>query len=80
MNIIPVTAKIFRIIVKTDSPKNEITGYDEARQGYRLNIRASAQEGEANRMIIKFLTKELGKPVEIMSGKTSRQKLIRILE
>jgi uncharacterized protein (TIGR00251 family) len=72
--------KIFKVIVKPNSSKNEIIGYDEARQGYLLNIKARPEDGKANIMIIKFLTKEIGKPVEIMSGKASRQKLIRILE
>ncbi len=47
----------------------------------KVSIAASPTEGEANRLLIKFLSETLGVPksqVHILSGETSRQKNVWI--
>jgi uncharacterized protein len=65
------------IIVKANSPKNEITGYDDARKALKVNIKAPAENNKANIEIIKFFSKETGKKVKIISGLTNKKKIIR---
>lgn len=67
-----------KIIVKANSPKTEVTGYDEAREAVKINVHAQPSEGKANIEIIKYFSKLLKKKVEIKSGKTSKEKILRI--
>ncbi|NQV09027.1 YggU family protein [Candidatus Woesearchaeota archaeon] len=69
----------FKIIVKTCSPKNEIIGFDEEKQAYRVNIKAVPEKGKANIEIVKFFSKLLKKRVEIIKGLKSREKILRII-
>lgn len=71
-------SRIVSIIVRPGSSKNEITGYDAEREAYRINIAAPPQDNKANRELLKFLTKELKKKVEIKSGLKSKKKIISI--
>ena len=68
----------FKIIVKANSSKNEILEYDEIKKGYRANIKAKAEDNEANKEIIKFLSKTIGKRVIIKSGLRSKEKIIEV--
>ena len=68
----------FKIIVKANSSKNEILEYDEIKKGYRINIKAKAEDNEANKEIIKFLSKTIGKRVVIKSGLKSKEKIIEV--
>ncbi len=67
-----------KITVKTGSPKTEIIGYDESKKALKLGVHAPPTEGKANLEIIKFFSKTLKKKVEIKSGKTSKEKLLKI--
>ena len=67
----------FKIIVKPNSSKNEILGYDDAKKGYRVNIKAKAEDNKANIEVIKFLSRLLGKRVRIVRGLKGKEKLIR---
>ena len=64
-------------IVKPNSTKNEIVGYDESKDAYRINIKAKAEGGKANLELIKFLTKLSGKNVRILKGKSSKLKVLK---
>ena len=66
------------ITVKTNSPKTEITGYDDSKKALKVNVHAQPEKGKANAEIIKFFTKLIKKKVEIVSGKTSKTKVLRI--
>ncbi|MBI4159455.1 YggU family protein [Candidatus Woesearchaeota archaeon] len=68
----------FKIIVKANSKKNEVIGYDELKKGYNVRIKAKAEDNKANKEIIKFLSKTSGKKVRIVSGLRSKEKLIEI--
>lgn len=69
----------FKVIVKTNQPKTEITKYDNSKDTLRMNVHAQPIEGKANEEIIKYFKKQYKLQVEIKSGKTSKEKLIKIL-
>ena len=68
-----------KIIVKTNSNKTEITGYDETKKALKLSVASLPIEGKANIEIIKFFKKEHKLNVEIKTGKTSKEKLLKII-
>lgn len=72
--------RLLKIIVKPNSPKNEITSIDEDRNALRVSIKAPPDKGKANKEVMKFFSKLLKKKVEIVSGLKSREKLIKILD
>ena len=47
-------------------------------ESIKIDIAAPAEGGKANTELIKYLEKECGADVEIVSGRTSRHKLMRI--
>ena len=67
------------IIVKTNSNETKITCYDENKKALKLNVASLPIEGKANIEIIKFFKKEYKMNVEIKSGKTSKEKLLKII-
>ncbi|MBN1156775.1 YggU family protein [Candidatus Woesearchaeota archaeon] len=64
-----------KVIVKPNSGKNEIS-YDEERKAYVVRIKASPHDGKANIELLKFLHKHFKKRAEIITGATSREKII----
>jgi hypothetical protein len=68
----------FKIIVKPNSSKNEVLGYDKIRGAYRVAIKAKPENNKANIEIIKFLSKLLKKKVRIIAGLKGREKLIEV--
>ena len=69
----------FKILVKTNKPKTIINSYEKDRDLFLVNLHAQPIDGKANIEIIKFFKKNYKMNVEIISGKTSKEKLIRIL-
>jgi len=67
-----------KILVKPNAKKNEILGYDENRKAVKTAIAAQAEKGKANMEVIKFFSKLLKKQVQIKSGLTSKEKLLKI--
>lgn len=68
-----------KIIVKTNCNKTEIVSYDESRDAFKVNVAAQPIDGKANKEIIKYFSKLLKKRVEIKSGVTSKEKLLKIV-
>lgn len=70
---------IFKIYVQPKASKNAVVGlHDDA---LKIRLTAPPIDGAANKMCIKFLSKQLDIPksaLEIISGHTSRTKLIFI--
>lgn len=66
-----------KVIVKTKSGKSEVAGFDEARQAYKVNVKAAPEKGEANVEVLKVLKKHFKKDFRIISGFTSKEKLIQ---
>jgi len=72
-----MTMKTLTIHIKTNAPCTEIL--EKTPAFWRIAVAAKPIDGDANRELIKFLEKELGAKVEIIRGKTSRKKLIKIV-
>ena len=65
-----------KIIVRPNSPKNRIIGWNKEKQALKVNIKALPEKGKANVEIIKFFSRLAKKQVKIVSGKTSKTKII----
>jgi len=68
--------KVIEIHVKTNAPETKII--EKTNTYWKIALQAKPVDGAANRELVKFLEKELGAKVEIIRGKTSKKKLIRI--
>lgn len=71
------TMKKLNILVKTNAKKEEIK-FDDNFNAYRVSVKAKAVEGEANKAIVKFLSKHFKKKVWIVSGLKSNKKVIEL--
>ena len=65
-----------KVAVKTGKSKTLITGYDK--NTVNIDVNARPEKGKANAEIVKFISKQLKKKVEIKSGFTSKVKILRI--
>lgn len=65
------------IIVKPNSSKNKVIGYDEERKAWRVEIKAPPEDNKANIEVIKFFSKLSKKKVRIISGMTSKNKILK---
>lgn len=70
--------KIINVVVKPNSPRTEIISESETE--IKLAVAAPPEGGKANLELIKFLSKKFHKGVEIIRGKTSKRKVVRVLE
>ena len=68
----------FKVIVKPNSRSNEVLGYDLDKKAYRIAIKEPADKGKANKELIRFLSKQLGKKAFISSGLRSKEKIIQV--
>lgn len=66
------------VVVKVNAPKTKITGYDNIKKAVKLDVHATPEKGKANAEIAKFFSRLLKKKVEIVSGKTSKKKVLRV--
>lgn len=67
-----------KIRVKTKSGKSEILGFDDGKKAWLVNVKSAPEHGEANMEIIKLFHRKHKQPVRIISGATSKEKLVRI--
>ncbi len=67
-----------KIVVKPNSPKTEIKGWDKEKEALKVEVKAEPEKGKANKEIIKFFTKLLKKKIEITHGLVSKQKMLKI--
>lgn len=68
--------KRFLVIVKPNSKKNELVGFDAERNAYIVRVSAPADKNKANVELCRFLSKKLKSRVRIISGLRSREKVI----
>jgi uncharacterized protein (TIGR00251 family) len=71
-----VTVK--KVQVKPNARKSEIL--EETENEIKIAIAAPAQDGKANTELIRFLKKEKGWKATIVKGKTSKTKLVKVLD
>ena len=69
--------EVIKLKVKTGRPKTVITKKEN--DIYYMDIKAQPEKGKANLEIIKYFSKFEKKHVEIIKGKTSKDKLLKIL-
>lgn len=67
-----------KIIVKTKSKNSKILGFDEEKKAYIVNVKSQPIEGKANKEIIKLFHKKFKKPIRIVSGLKSKEKILEI--
>ena len=65
------------ITVKPSSPKNKLVNYCFNRNALIVEIKAPAENNKANIEVIKFFAKLTKKKVKIISGLTSKKKVLR---
>ncbi len=75
-----VTDGRLSIIVKPSSPRNEVLGWDEARDALKVAIAAPPENNKANIEVIKFFSRLLKKKVTILRGLTARKKVLGITD
>ena len=75
-----IKEKIFKVIIKPNSLKNEIIGFDRDKKAYKISIKEKTEQNKANKELIRFLSKSLGKRVKIKSGLRSREKIIEVID
>ena len=66
-----------KVIVKINKPKTQLAGLEN--DTFRMDVKAQPIEGKANIEIINFFKKKYKLDVKIVSGSTSRKKLLRIV-
>ena len=67
----------FRVKVIPKSPRTEIVG-ELADGTLKIRVAAVPDKGKANAELCSFLSKDIGAPVEVISGQTSTLKLVRV--
>ena len=67
-----------KVIVKAKSKKEEID-YNKDKNVYIVYVKSVAKKGKANLDVIKLISKYSGKPVKIIKGLKSKEKIIDIL-
>lgn len=72
-----IAEDMFRVVVRPNAKKSEVLGFDGARQAYRVAIAAPAEDNRANLELVKFLSKEMGRKVRVVSGLRGRLKTIK---
>ena len=71
-----VTDGKLKVRVMPKSGRNEIK---EENGKLKVFLKEVAEDGRANAALVKFFKKELGVAVEIKSGFTSREKVLRVV-
>lgn len=69
--------KVICVVVKPNSSKTEIN-FDSEKDVFVVRVKAPAEDGKANTEVIKLIKKETGKEARIISGATSRKKLVKL--
>lgn len=64
------------VVVKPNSSKNEIVGYDSERKVWIVKVKAAAEKDKANKELLNFLRKATGKRFVIKNGIRSREKTL----
>lgn len=70
----------FSVIVKPNSSRSEILGYDKDKNEYSVALKSAPIEGKANSELEKLMSKHLGKKVSVKIGKTSKKKILEAVD
>lgn len=75
----PKSGKV-RVLVKTGASETKVKVFDEEKCAWRVDVAARPLENEANVEIVKFFSRLTKKQVRILSGLTSKEKVLLIPE
>ena len=67
-----------RVIVKTNAKVSKILRFDEEKNVYNVSVKSQPVEGKANKEIIKLFHKKFKKPIRIIHGLKTKEKLLEI--
>ncbi|MBU1201556.1 MAG: YggU family protein [Nanoarchaeota archaeon] len=67
-----------KILVKPNSKKTKIVGFDEPRSALRVEVAAPPEDNKANLEVVKFFSKLLKKKVRIKLGLKSKEKVLQV--
>lgn len=67
-----------KVLVKPNSKKTRVIGYDKAKKAYIIEIKEPAEKNKANKELIKLISKTAKKNARIKSGLSSREKILII--
>jgi uncharacterized protein len=71
--------KRLSVIVKPNANRTEILGFDEEKKAIKIAIAAEPEDDKANKELIKFVSKILKMKVLIDKGRTSREKILKVV-
>ena len=69
----------FMLEVKTNANNTKLKEFNNSKKSYLMEVAAPPQDNKANLEIIKYFKKNLKKDIRILSGLTSKKKLIRLI-
>lgn len=75
----PKSGKV-KILVKTGAIETKLKEFDAEKGAWRVDVAARPLENEANIEIVKFFSRLVKKQVRILSGLTSKEKVLLIPE
>lgn len=70
---------MLKVEIKPNADRDEVLGWVPEREAFKVSIKAPPKEGRANMELVKFLSRLLGKEVRIVSGHTSKRKVLKVL-
>ena len=65
------------ISVKPNAKKTEVLSYDSITRIVKISVAAPADKDKANKELLRFVSKQLGKRVVFVSGLRSREKVLK---
>ncbi|MBS3125941.1 DUF167 domain-containing protein [Candidatus Woesearchaeota archaeon] len=66
------------VLAKPNKPKTELISADPGKNTYLIHLKARPENNKANIELLKFLKKHFRKEVSIVSGFTSKKKIIEL--
>ena len=70
--------KMLFVSVIPNSSRSKVVAYDPQSNVLKVALKAPPSKGKANAELVRFLFRFLRKEIEIISGKTSKKKCIKI--
>ena len=67
------------LVVVSCKKKSAWQGFDPSRRAYLVDVSEPREDGKANRELVRFLSKAIGKQVRIVSGLASRKKVVEVI-
>ncbi len=72
-----MSKKVIKVKVKTNSNENRIEFKNDI---YFINVKSSPEKGKANKEVLNLVSKKFNTTAKIISGKTSKEKLIELYQ